>query len=248
MNTTKTVYGHVALLWLALAAPAGAHDLGTQGKTWPIIEPSLMRVMIGRAATLDWKKKDRQLAQRASHELHNLAYAPLPAAPYTRVQYYMPDVVLSHDIKAPVWEHGHYVWKVVARKGERENPLAQGLRPVTRMLFFDPRSKAQLRFALAVQRAFPDLVQVISTGGDVAGMAKRLHFPVYYAYPFIVKGFHVERTPTLVGIGAGPYVDDVSLAQFGPGVLAHLTNAVRIARAAWYGGTPRSIRAAADAH
>lgn len=230
---------------LALTAPAGAHDLGTQGKTFPIIEPNLEQVMMSRASRVDWRRTDQSMARQARHQLHHMTYAPLPATPRTRVQYYVPDVVLSHNIKAPVWTHGHYAWKVVARKGERVNPLAQGLRPVTRMLFFDPRSKAQLRFALAVQRAFPVLVQLVSTGGDVAGMAKQLHFPIYYAYPFIVKGFHVERTPTLVGIGAGPYVNAVSLAQFGPGVLAHLTNAVSVARAAWYGGTVQSIRAAA---
>ena len=223
-----------------------AHNLGIRGKTWPIREPSLMQVMIARAAHVDWRAKDRQLAKQAKYDLSHLAYAPLARAQSTRVRYYLPVVTLKHNIKAPVWVHGQYVWKVVARKGTTVNPLTQGLRPPTRMLFFDPRSKAQTRFALTAQRIYPTLIQLVATGGNVRGLAKRLHWPVYYAYPFIVKGFHVQRTPTLVGVGAGPYADAVSLAQFGPGVLAHSNpgNAAAVLRAAWYGGSVSGIRKA----
>ncbi len=228
--------------------PAVAHDLGVRGKTWPIREPNLMKVMISRAAHVNWKAKDKLLAKQAKRDLSHLPYAPLSPAQTTRVRYYIPEVTLKRNIKAPVWTHGKYVWKVVARKGTVVNPLAQGLRPPTRMLFFDPRSKSQLRFALAAQRAYPTLIQLVSTGGDIRGLAKRLQFPVFYAYPFIVKGFHVQRTPTLVGVGTGPYANAVSLAQFGPNVLAHSGTGKslvkQVLKAAWYGGTPTAVRRA----
>ena len=252
MTSLKTAlrvhYRAVAVVGFSvLVVQAGvAHNLGIRGKTWPIREPSLMRVMIARAAHVNWQAKDRQLAKQAKYDLSHLAYAPLPPAQTTRVRYYLPVVTLKHNIKAPVWVHGRYVWKVVARKGTTVNPLAQGLRPPTRMLFFDPRSKTQTRFALAAQRIYPTLIQLVATGGNVRGLAKRLHWPVYYAYPFIIKGFHVQRTPTLVGVGTGPYADAVSLAQFGQGVLtrANTGNAAAVLQAAWYGGSVSEIRKA----
>ncbi len=231
-----------------LAGTACAHNLGVRGKVWPIAEPNLMKVMMLRASHVNWKAKDKLLADKAKYALSHLAFAPLVPAQATKVLYYRPQVVLKRNITAPVWIDGKYVWRVVARKGTVVNPLERGIRPPTRMLFFDPRHRTQLKFALLAQRAYPTLIQLVATGGDVRGLARKIRFPVFYAYPFIVKGFHVRRTPTLVGIGTGQYADAVSLVQFGPTVLAHSTsrNSVKSVRAlldaAWYGGVSSRIR------
>lgn len=247
MDTMNT-RGVLLLAGLLAGGGACAHNLGVRGKVWPIREPNIMKVMMARATHVNWRAKDKLLARQAKYALSHLAYADLGRAQSTRVRYYLPQVTLRHNIKAPVWVHSRYVWRIVARKGTVVNPLAQGLRPPTRMLFFDPRVKAQLRFALAAQHAYPTRIQLVATGGNVRGLAKRLHWPIFYAYPFIIKGFHVQRTPTLVGVGSGAYADAVSLAQFGRGVLARAIHgdAEAVVHAAWYGGRVSHIRKAAE--
>lgn len=219
---------------LVLPLSVAAHDLGTRGHTFPIKEPSLLVQIIKKLSTVNWKQKSEQLLASAKHGLHHYAEDGLTPARQTRTRYVDPSITLQHPISAPVkTPDGKSDWKVIYPAGTRVNPLDK-VQPVTRMLVFDPRVPSQMAFALAAMHAWPDLIELVSTGGDIAGDSKKIKRPLFYASSAFVERFHLRHTPSLIGIGKGPLRRRLAITVFGP-AQATAAQAVKAVRTAWYG-------------
>jgi len=220
------------LLWLPLAA--SAHDLGVRGTVFAIAEPSLLVQIIEKLSAVDWKQKSADLLAKAKHGLHHYVQDGLTPADETATRYIDQSVTLQKPISAPVKEpDGQSVWRVIDPAGTRFNPLDK-LQPVTRMLVFDPRVASQTAFALAAMHAWPDLIELVATGGDIKAVSKQIQRPLFYASTSFVQRFQLRHTPTLIGVGKGPLDNRLAVTEFGP-AQATAKAAVTAVRAAWYG-------------
>ncbi len=209
-------------LALTLAGPGWATDLGVEGKTFPIHEPDMMELMAERASRIDWEAVARDLARRADETLSDFPMAPLPVATETATHYVDPTYVLDRPI---LDQNG----KELIPAGTRANPLEK-IRPVTRLFLFDPRREDQVACLDAALAAWPELIEPLSVGGDIRGMAKKLGRPVFYADRHIVERFGLRATPSLVGVGRGERSTMLAVTEFAPG-----TCSVAGLREAWYG-------------
>jgi conjugal transfer pilus assembly protein TraW len=221
-------------LTLALSV-AQAHDLGVFGKVWPIAEPDILVQMTQAATHVNWATIQRNMLAKARKHLHHMPDVGIPEAKHTETHYKNPSIVLQHDIRIPVRREGHYIWRVLYPKGTRINPLETGIRPVTRMLFFDPKDKGQWAFARAAKRAFPDRILLVATSGDLPGMAKRINQPVFYSVPKLAPRLTITGVPALVGVGSGAHEFDLAITTFGPKTVADFGHIREHIRAAWYG-------------
>jgi len=220
------------LLWLPLAA--SAHDLGTRGTTFPIAEPSLLVQIIEKLSAVDWKQKSAELLAKAKHGLHHYVQDGLTPALETVTRYIDPSVTLQKPISAPVKApDGQSVWRVIDPAGTRFNPLDK-LKPVTRMLVFDPRVASQRAFAVAAMHDWPELIELVATGGDIKAVSKQIQRPLFYASTSFVQRFQLRHTPALIGVGKGPLDKRLAVTEFGP-AQATAKAAVAAVRAAWYG-------------
>jgi conjugal transfer pilus assembly protein TraW len=221
---------------LALALPvAQAHDLGVLGKVWPIAEPNILVQMAQAATHVDWTTIQRSMLAQARKHLRHMPDVGIPEAERTGTHYKNPSIVLQRDIRIPVRRGSRYVWRVLYPKGTRVNPLETGIRPVTRMLFFDPKDKGQWAFARAVKHAFPYHIILVATSGDLPSMAKRIGQPVFYSVPKLAPRLTVTGVPALVGVGNGTHEFDLAITTFSPKVVADLKHVREYIHAAWYG-------------
>ena len=219
---------------LALPLAASAHDLGVRGTVYPIDEPSMLVQIIEKLSAVDWKQKSAELLAKAKHGLHHYAQDGLTPALETATRYIDPSVTLQKPISAPVKApDGKSDWRVIYPAGTRFNPLDK-LQPVTRMLVFDPRVASQMDFALAAMHAWPSLIELVATGGDIKAMSKKIQRPLFYASGSFVQRFQLRHTPALIGVGRGPQDKRLAVTEFGP-AQATAKQAVGAVRAAWYG-------------
>lgn len=233
----------VAVIFIIAPPLCWAHDLGVNGQLWSIAEPSLVLRMMERAATVDWKAEEKREVKDAKYQVRHMPEDGVPAAAKTTVHFVDPSVALTHSISAPVKEGDSYVWRVVYPAGTKVNPLKTGILPVTRMLFFDPADAGQTKFAYAAKAAYPDLLELVATGGNMVKLAKAIGQPVYYANPGLVHKFALTGVPALIGVGMGAHRYRVSVVQFGPKAVAGVGAAGKTIEASWYGDLPTSPHA-----
>lgn|GEM_PF-1350248 len=227
-----------AALVLAFATGAGAqaHDLGVMGKVWPIADQDLLVQMAQAAAHVDWRAIQRRMLASARYRLRHMPDAGIPEARHTWTRYMDPSIVLRQDIEVPVRQaDGRYTWRVLYPKGTKVNPLQTGIRPVTRMLFFDPRDPGQWAFARAAKRAFPDRLILVATSGDLPRMAKTIGQPVFYSVPKLAGRLGVTGVPALVGVGGGAHEFDLAVTTFGPKAVTDLAHVRERLQEAWDG-------------
>lgn len=222
----------------AVSAAAGAVDLGTQGSVFPIDEPNLLIEILDRLDAVDWKKKSADIARDDEYLVNHMPDDGLTPAPETLTRYYDPSLVLQAPVSAPVrQDDGSTQWKVIYPAGTRVNPL-EHVQPPTRLLVFDPSDKGQTAFALAAQRAWPSLVELMVSGGAVKDLSKQISRPVYYADAALVHGFHLEHVPSMIGVGKGPLSTQLAVTEYGPHDLDPVT-APDLIRRSWYGLPPK---------
>lgn len=217
-----------------VSAAAGAVDLGVQGSVFPIEEPNLLVQILDRLDAIDWKKKSEDIARDDEYLVNHLPDDGLTPATETVTHYYDPSLVLQAPVSAPVRQaDGSMQWKVIYPAGTRVNPL-EHVQPPTRLLVFNPADEKQTEFALAVQRAWPSLVELMISGGAVKNLSKKIDRPVFYADAKLVQGFHLTHVPSLIGVGKGPLSLRLAVTEYGPKDLDPAA-APELVRRTWYG-------------
>lgn len=195
--------------WLAhlfnfiLLAGAGssswALDLGVQGKTWEIGEKDIRQDIMESAARVNWDDVNKKLKSEAPKFAGTRPQYDLPRA--TQNKNFLVDVsyVVKEDIKIPKKNSkGDYEWVVLYPKGTKVNPLKEGYKPVSYLLFFDGSDKDQLRFAKTLSDTRSDEFIFIETSGNPDESSKQFKNPVFYADPMSINKFNLKKTPSLV--------------------------------------------------
>ena len=219
---------------LAVAGSAGAVDLGVEGPTYQILEPSFMITLAKRLDGVDWSAVEAKKADDVKDHLRHLPDDGLSTASETRTRYMDPSVVLDREVRAPQRQaDGSVKWVVLGQKGDRINPLDR-VRPLTRMLVFNPDQPAQRAFALAAKKAYPTLVELLVSSGDPDKIAKEIGAPVYYAGSKVVARFGLEHAPCLIGPGEGGNAKMIAVTEFGPSDL-RADEAGALVKKSWYG-------------
>lgn len=230
------------ILFVFLSPLAHAHNLGVQGKVFPIKEESFVKMVVQRAAHANWKAVNKKLQKKAEWDVKHFPQQELPKASSTLTTYFSPGIILTHNITAPVSTPNGFHWQVVYKKGMHVNPLRRGLAPVTRMLFFNEKSPSQVKFMLAAVKAYPYFILPVALGGNIPKLAKMIGRPMFYAYPTILQRFQILATPALLGVGEGKYQYDMAVTYFGP----HELNPKKVPEEiheAWFGLTnPKEVR------
>lgn len=178
-------------------AAGQAGDLGRLGPVVEISEPDLVQVMKRRASQLDMAR----IRARAKHSYWaDVPFNRLEVAQEPRTRTVDPTVVVQRDIKTPNGE-------VIARKGERLNPLER--HPFRmRLVVFDATDPRQLRAAEALADG-PGRAIFLATAFDrergwdhYRAVSNRLDRQVYRLTAQLEQRFRLERVPAVVtGVG-----------------------------------------------
>lgn len=186
------------LVFIATAGRCGAHDLGVQGRTYPIGEIDMRLLEAQSASKVNVKKIDAQLTKSAKRLPMHLAQYVLPAARETRTRWVDPSEVLSRDIEGMRHTaNGHWVWGVFWRKGTVVNPLKY-VRPTTALLYVNAHSPQQIALAKAAVNQWPSRVVVVETQGDPIQLARQIGMPVYMAQHHSLQRYQVRKVPSIV--------------------------------------------------
>ena len=195
------------LVLLFIQLPCFAYDLGIYGETWEIEELDIREIIYAQARAVDWKKVGRELDLQARQLGEHLPVVNLPEATATYTTFINPGIALTHDIASNR--------QIFYRRGTWVNPL-HVVRPITNLLFFNPQLPAQKQLALAALETYPSQLVLVITKGNPLQLSKEIHHPVYYAFPALIKRFHIQATPTLLGVGklGGTHADELAVSVF----------------------------------
>lgn len=182
----------------AFASAALAHDLGTQGTTFDIIEVDILKLISRRLhqaqadGSLD--QMNQQFSQRAQKRIMN----PPPvfgvsdtSAPKTWL--YDPTIVSPQD-------YSDQKGQVFAHKGERINPLERmpGYNKV--LIFINGKEPAQVQYALGLQKKYgQERTRLILTNGSPIDL-NRKHVTMFYFDQdgILTRKFGITQVPATV--------------------------------------------------
>ena len=213
----------LSVLWWA---PLAAHNVGTFGRVWPIVEVNAKQEIANELSHVDTHTPQIRLRAALAHMGQHLPPAQLPLAIRQATTYYDPSIALHKDI----WVRGRLLYK----KGTWVNPLSI-VRPVQNMLYFNGKDPKQLRFALAALTAMPTRLMLVMTQGDPIALSAKLHRPIYYARPTLITRFHISAVPSLLGVGKNATYHQLAVTTFTPPyTVAHI-------KQCWHGCRMRTI-------
>lgn len=186
----------VTLLLGSCSVMGYSHDLGVYARVWSISEVNIKQVIAKQLHGLDIQGINSRLKSKVSHVGQHLASHDLPLATKTMTHYVDPSVALNRDIIVR--------GRIIYHKGTWVNPL-HWVRPHTNLLFFDGQDKAQVALATQVIKTEPAHVQLVMIAGNPVTLSATLHTPVFYATQKLIKRFHIQAVPTLLGVGQGKH-------------------------------------------
>jgi len=166
-----------AVVATAATTPARAQDLGVIGPVYPIAEPSLLEVILGRLRAAEQDGTLARLQRDAQARARRAIDDPAPVAGLARARqarhfHYDPSIVVQEAIRD---SEG----RVIVPPGKMVNPL-DTVRLSQALLFFDARDREQVEQASKLVDARHGQVKVILTGGSYLDLMRRWQRPVFY--------------------------------------------------------------------
>lgn len=190
------IAGALAVALVALGA--SAHDLGTQGATFDIIEVDILKLISRRLhqaeadGSLD--QMNQQFSQRAQKRIMN----PPPVYGVSdtvkaRTWLYDPTIVSPQD-------YADQKGVVFAHKGERINPLERMPSYNKVLIFINGKDPAQVQYALGLQKKFGQVrTRLILTNGSPIDL-NRKHVSMFYFDQdgILTRKFGITQVPATV--------------------------------------------------
>lgn len=201
INFKKTFFGVITLLTSAISFSA---DFGVMGDVWPIAEPDVRKTIVKDLMKVDANKQNELLKQDAKSFMSRLPKRGYGYAPEKEAKWIDVSVELSQDISAPVKDDmGGYSWKLIAKKGDKINPLkTKSLGQL--IYFFNGADPAQVALLKELFEKEPILIMPVEAGaGDMDTTSKLFDRPIFYAPDFMINQFKVQYLPTIAFQGAG---------------------------------------------
>lgn len=161
--------------------------LKPEGELYPIAEKDALEEIKEKVAGLDLEKLKMKARESAERQL--ILRSEYQRACENSTFSFYPVYTLEVDIKD---EKGNVIYP----KGYTFNPLDYMPFPFT-FVFFDGSSEKEVEW---VKKNFKDTdgVFLVTTGGNVFEVAKKLERPVYAMNELMKKRFLIKRTPSIV--------------------------------------------------
>jgi hypothetical protein len=110
------------------------------------------------------------------------------------------------------------------------------------MLFIDGEDKAQVSFALSALKNHRNDLEIVFTNGNPAALAKKIYVPVFYANAAMIKTYHIQSVPTMLGLGVGEHYYNFMQMRFSKPYYLGLVNRC------WNGCTDKLIQSYIQTH
>lgn len=184
-----------AVGWCVLCTSAQAQDFGTQGKTWPILEPDVLKVIQSRLIRLENNGYFQKLQRQYQKKVYEAYTHPKPIAGigithHLKTWIYNPTTVLDHNIVSPTGQ-------TLGVAGTAYNPLS--VMRLGETLCFINGTKSQLAFAKALIHKSHIPVKVILVAGSIIHAEQTLRQRVYFdERGALTHKLHIQSAPAVV--------------------------------------------------
>lgn len=163
----------------ALPAAVTAHDLGTHGQTFNVIETDLLKLISARLheaqANGSIDRLNREFAERAQKKIENPpAVTGISDTRTPKTWLFDPSIISPAD-------YADQNGRVFAHKGEKINPLEKmpGYNKV--LVFINGKSEAQVAYAEAVQKKYgAERTRMILTDGSPISLDRKTKDYFYF--------------------------------------------------------------------
>ncbi len=165
-------------------------NLGTLGRTYPIIEKDSLEEIRERANAIDWEMVLREKAVESVKSYQPEGIPHLSKA--TKNETYLVDMTHTLEFDIPDAQGG-----ILYPKGYTFNPLDYVDFRGTWIVINGEDAK-QVDWFKKSDHASDIKVQLLITQGSYHDLAKRLKLPVFYAFPHIIKRLQLRAVPSVV--------------------------------------------------
>lgn len=183
---------------LVLLGPAVAlaQDLGVIGPVYPIAEPSLLDVILGKLRAAEASGALARLHQEARSNAQRLVEQPPAVANVAKTLrprsfYHDPSITVPYVI-------ADARGTLIVPPGTLVNPL-DAVSLSKRLLFFDARDPGQVKRAREIANRYHGNVKLILTGGSHLDLARKWKQPIYYDQQgALTAKLRIRQVPALV--------------------------------------------------
>lgn len=195
-----------AVSLVVMTMPTLAKDLGVEGKVFENTDVDLRLIVMKEVSELNWDKMNENKEEDIKRQLQSMPYTvTYPPVEETEVSMVDMSIVLQQDINAPVrMPDGSFQWQTLGKAGDTLNPFEM-VQPIEKFFFFDPASKVEMDFAVALKESGmveDRYINLVAIGGDLMAANEKLG-EVGYGYDYIVNGFRVTRSMSFVYLPTG---------------------------------------------
>lgn len=197
-NRLSLVLRIMAAAAVFVPAVTAAHDLGTQGTTFDIIELDLLKMMSKRlhAAEADGSidRLNHEFAERAQKKIMNPpAVLGVTDTTKPRTWLYDPSIIVPQD-------YADQNGQVFAHKGDKINPLEREPTYNDVLVFINGKDAAQVKFAMAQKRKYgAERVRLILTNGSAIDLNRKNTTMFYFDQQGILtRKFGITQVPAMV--------------------------------------------------
>ncbi|HHM2299038.1 TPA: type-F conjugative transfer system protein TraW [Legionella anisa] len=191
MNT-KVRQGFMVFL-MSLGIPVHAHNLGSYGQVFPVIEEDIREVIMKRLHALQdtgaLARHQQVIGQRIAE--HAIRPKPLKLLPTNEPKTFRidPSVWVSHDVWGPSGT-------LVAKAGMRINPFAH-IQFSKTLFFFNADDSNQMKWVKKHHRDYKH-VKFILTCGDIREASRRLGRVYFDVNGVLTRKLHIKNVPSVV--------------------------------------------------
>ena len=176
--------------------PARAQDLGVIGPVYPIAEPNLLEVILGKLRVAGEDGTLARLQREALARIQQGVEDPAPVAGLSSTRqprrfHHDPSIVVQEAIRDADG-------RVIVPPGTVVNPL-DTVTLSQALLFIDARDREQVESARKLIDERQGKVKVILTGGSYLDLMRRWKRPVYFdQHGQLVERLGIRQVPALV--------------------------------------------------
>ncbi len=185
----KIIYTAIFLL---VAWPVCAKDLGVVGTTYPIVERDAIEEIMEKARQVDWGKVvDKSKMTSAIKRFKPGGIKNLPRASGSRTF----QVDMTYSLEADITDKAG---RVLYPKGFTFNPLDYVHNPGTVFVVINGADREQVSWFKKSRYANDMNVTLMLTDGSYYELSRELKRPVFYAVHGIIERFGLEYVPSVI--------------------------------------------------
>lgn len=173
-----------------------AKDLGSRGHLFPIGEPDLLEFIAKRLGSMEKSGELERLKTEAIERVKRNAVRPLPVPGLTPAS---EDKTFTYDPSLVVGETlTDMQGRVIARKGDKVNPLEKVPSYRSTLFFLDGDNKTQLQWVKTQIAQLTDF-KIILVNGNVKEVSDTMDEPVYFDQSGVLTTkFGFQHTPVVI--------------------------------------------------